>query len=349
MSTSSLINQPNVLAVGNGFDVMHKIPTSYVNFIDGYAGKSHHFKFFKSIRSDLDCIDVEKQIEFLHLEVRIFLVKCLIPTEFGGFNFEINSDSVNNYFKKIYGFEINEFINSLFLNTGVDVFKCLGLTSNNLSDFEKEIMSDFDMLVNELSMYLSKIEREEKYNSYPKLEMFLSCVSYIVNYNYTSVAERFYGVRKKNERIVIHPHGKVGSSIVLGIPHDKADGFFKKISKEIQVISKNLIVNHSQWNNIVTKKQCNNGEIVSDQAKLVIALVGHSLGETDWYTLKKITYLLDESYVDSSEIEIFIFYHNYDSKLDLISNLFEMIGKDFAQEYVENGQIRFLHYDTILN
>lgn len=300
------------------------------------------------MRGDLNWIDVEIEIEHLHNAINEFIISCLRPNNIGNFDYKVDPDCVDQLFdNRLNGKFIRMFISNIFSQLDINIFRTIGISKNEYENFVKCILLDYDKLVAELQNYLKCKEEELEVECDQNLNSYLENVCYFVNFNYTTLAERNYGARLSRYWVVIHPHGKVEDKIVLGIPVDRTAFIFQKISKEIQIVSKDLVITRDVWNKIDYPEFSEMNDYGIHLKPFTIAIMGHSLGQTDWYTLTKFFAPKKEEFFGKINLEVIIFYHDIESKQNLIHNVFLMIGKDLAQKHIKSGVIKFVDYKQL--
>lgn len=338
----------DILVLGNGFDLAHKLDTKYNNFLkycqEKYssikrigADNSNNFlynnvwvKHFlnKTLAGD-KWIDLENEIYnvILKLSELPYFKNSVSHGRYKDITFwiskdhmELNFDEVQKYFrtpstfystKDCYCIKIKDFIEFLY---------------NQLRDFTKEF-----------EKYLLE-EENRKIKKIPKFNLRVNsdCIS-LLNFNYTDTCEQLYkinfnycscGIKTK----AVYVHGKInnedGCNMVLGTHN---------FNNEQIPVEFNIFKKHHQRHKYRTIEPYQ--ELLNElkyPKKIYVPtfhIIGHSLDKTDHSILKHILLAKEKSVIK-------IYYHNEEALARMQSNIDLIIGEEEVMT-----KVRFIKQD----
>ena len=252
----------NVLYIlGNGFDKAQGMATSYPEF---YKYLTENIKGGSPLLEKMKSAITENTILWSDMESGLgeFTSATNNAVEFDNFYFEL-SEHLQNYLKK----ENEKFVPS--------------------EKLKNKFQSDFTTV----SKYLGALDKE-RYNAFINRHSFSSKDISVITLNYTDTLEKILSLNASvtaksflnntNLRNIIHVHGQLGESIIIGVDHPgqiRNDEFRK--NEDIKDIMIKIESNESmkETRHIDCERLIANAE--------VIILFGVSLGETDarWWKL----------------------------------------------------------------
>jgi len=163
----------------------------------------------------------------------------------------------------------------------------------------------------------------------------------VLSFNYTNTFQLLY---ENHDTKYCFIHGKAqtkaeNTDMILGIEETLEENeedmnlLFAKFKKYFQRIFYKTGSEYKDWIKVIQRPQ--------ENTKHEIYIVGHSLGKTDHE-------VLNEFFSVSSDVRITIFYHDEESKINVIKRTVEMIGKDelIRRVHGTDWSIRFVdQYD----
>jgi len=328
-----------ILVLGNGFDIDHDLPTSYVAFMrfcksivtgndselddnqklylkvlsHNRALKKHFLKllqnncFFNYFLQRIDelgpdWIDLEREIKSVVHEFRT--VERMLKSSNQSHYVVEASDKIYDLIDSL-SLEVDLFLNDITLNS-IHIKLC-------------EALNDFSCA---LELYISHF-----INSTPIVGVSPDIVNYEANkvlvFNYSNTYERIYGGLHWGEEID-YVHGKAvkqensSTNIILGITtpqyniktEELKDEGYVEFEKYFQRITKKTGREYVKW--LESCKQ--------SKESLEVAFFGHSLDFSDSDIIKDLIYFEDAN--------IIIFYHSEKSHKQIIANLIQIVGKN---------------------
>ena len=381
----------DVLVLGNGFDLAHKLPTTYLCFLKTteYIVNLSKYddltigKVFKSLQKDCNAIGISYSayssiydaIELDPQRLKELSKKCKdnmwwnyfknkYDKDVGWIDFEKEIDSVLlkiNHFIKNHspnmGFDIRKenadivqsfsfFVEPGGLNNGeisnkhyyksdyiiirknrkdneIDRRKIAVELYQYLIEFSELLALYFEIFVDETLGKLRNVQLLNIVDAYKKYDD-------IITYNYTSLLEKLYW------KIPAHIHGKLGSSIVLGINSNGEDegnidlSFvdFKKYYQRV-VYETDL-----EYLRILTHMKA-----LSQRGNTVtLSIIGHSLDVSDKDSIGELFDAADR---------IIVYYHNKEKLPEYVQNLISFFGKTRFDELRFDKNLRFLHLEEL--
>lgn len=333
------MSNPNILVIGNGFDLYHGLKTNYIDFVrfskeltksaKGTKGRdwvlSNSFVkcFINVVSENQSWIDCEKEIEvILTMILKIMYDRnTFIPnTHFIDKNqssltsHEFARLKLMNKFCKRVGEQRIEFQDRYFkVYQGID---------KNL--IMKTLIKDLNDVIKLFKYYLEEnVINQSVARKSKQIESINA--GYVINFNYTNIYE-YYGINKQN---VCYIHGSVqDNNMVLGIRDiDEKDinsiyfkKFFQRIQKHTDVI---------QW----ARFEEYHG-IASPTQYATTYFFGHSLSNNDGDIIRSI-------YEKSQKIIIYHLKGNKDYEQKII-NLIETLGKENVIQGMYSGKIELI-------
>lgn len=303
-----------VLVTGNGFDIAHKLKTSYKDFMEipeknpilfteleekCKISKNSIYLYFKKSFKELGWLGFE--VELKNLFDAILSIACEERKRW--FSIE--------WIHTIYYKDVinpNYFVIKKYLQSCVDL--ALDSTFLREEDYNKlleNFNSDFLLFKKAFVYYINK----ENERTIPKDNFFIKThFDRVLTFNYTNTFERLYGLSNEN---ICYVHGKVEpdkENIVLGIGNDYFD-----VEKHVQF---------SQYYKFFQRiDECTDNKFLSwtgdHYDDLELYIYGHSLDATDADILRQL--IMTEGNTTT------IYYLNKESKQNIIKNLTEMIGQ----------------------
>ncbi len=252
----------NVLYIfGNGFDKAQGMATSYPEF---YKHLQDNITDGSSLLNRMKKGITEKQELWSDME------ECL-----GVFTAESdNADEFDEFY-----FELNDLLQK-YLTSENDKF----LPTDNL---KTKFQSDFTIV----SKYLGALDKN-RYNAFLKTHSFSSKDISVITLNYTNTLEKILNLSEtattKNFgnnimlRDIIHVHGKLGSSIIIGVDNEEQ---MKNEEFRNNDDIKDLMIK-IQSNQVMKETRHMQCEALINNANIIV-LFGVSLGDTDarWWKI----------------------------------------------------------------
>lgn len=325
-------HENNILVIGNGFDLYHKLKTKYIQYVNfTKSGNFNNNPFIKSFQEVadandewIDCEDVIKRIVDLFEKVLSKIdMKRNLSFSLSGLSAE------ENKFVKVFDryFEKN--------NTTLGSMHIANKFQNGFGELDKkkffrELKKDLDETICSLETYLSQCMNDIDHNLHSEQIASLE-PSYVVNFNYTDTICELYGVTEEN---VFYIHGKLKSSpnnMVFGIHDDNEENldfvYFKKYFQRIQ-----------RRTGLLDKEKFTTRSIFSDKRvtynKVSVShFFGHSLSVTDGDVIREIRELSKK---------MIIYYRDQEDYEIKVINLIAVFGKEDAVEMIQTGFIEFV-------
>ncbi|WP_029543472.1 AbiH family protein [Selenomonas sp. AB3002] len=343
----------NVLVIGNGFDLAHKLPTSYVDFMN-YLDFCNAVNINRDILKYISHGDDENRIwQTLNPKLKTLILNHLNVEK----SEELLPPSIielmnqDNCWYKYFDYEIkhNKFAKKNWVDFEAKiavVVRCLEgiiqgekvakyrnndkasiltlLANGTISGFENEneyieyIRKDLDLFIKCLDKYITivdkiKLSESEKISCVENID-----VDKLVSFNYTETYSKLY---KNIERDCIdYAHGKAGeadkgdiSNLVLGC-EETLKGDWRSIVTQCGYFKKYL-----QRDVKGTGRNYRNYYREGKSEKNVLYIFGHSLDINDGDIIK---YMIDKS------DKVVIFYWNVDDVINKAQNLVRIMSKE---------------------
>ncbi|MDE6670591.1 MAG: bacteriophage abortive infection AbiH family protein [Ruminococcus sp.] len=333
----------NILVIGNGFDLAHKLPTTYGDFLKfvqnfqeyqkGNMSQDNTFyTYFKKLQEEK--IEIFNEINalvsnnfwFIHF-ISIFEERCS-EGKTGWIDFESEISTVIQHFdgerlrlknksstsKPITN--IKQLSNALFESN---------FSPDNYKKFKCKLYEDLNRLTRCLEIYLSNYIKTD---SCQKLDIIKNLqIDGVISFNYTNTFEVVYGKIFPDVKYdYIHGKAKIDGNIdncnlVLGIDEylqgeqrDK-DNEFIQFKKFFQRIYKGTGSRYIDW-----LDDLNLLDYIDNKRGLNIYVYGHSLDVTDADIFRRI--------ILTKGAKTHIFYHNQTALSNQIANLVKIIGEE---------------------
>lgn len=348
----------NILLIGNGFDLAHKLPTRYVDFLD-FLYRLISYVNYKPIMSSgglnninnpineyLDHIIFEKYrlkdelLRLIHSNIWIEYFKDnedYSKENWVDFESEISKviRSFDNDLHNKTEYDIDDIVTQLsnpffakyykrYIAEGID--KNQSITFRNIRD---RLIEDLNKLIRALEIYLSDyINNIPCFLRSPDIEMIN--VDKVLSFNYTNTYSRLYDPSLQSEYDYIHGHANITNDIkvnnmVLGIDEYLTDDRKNKeteficFKKFFQRIYKQNGCKYKDW--LESFNSCdNNASNSNSETEHRLYIFGHSLDVTDKDILSEL--LLNNN------IHTTVFYVNKEVMEKQITNLVRIIGQD---------------------
>lgn len=364
-----------ILILGNGFDLAHKLPTRYSEFLEFckkiYDDKDYDNSIYVLINENIwfrylhlcykngqvsgkDWIDFEKEISYIisyldleheNLDEHITQVgdsysKCKPATkpEFWQVKQEILSESKEDYKKNIFW---NLFQTMNYINDGY-----------RFVDLRRRLFDELEKLIMALDIYLT--DNVEKIDGVVKMDLFTRFhPSHVVSFNYTHTYQKLYGNIQEWNYYYIHGECNEEANpgackMVLGIDEylegEKRDkntnySIFKKYVQRIQnntYIDVNRLFQDID-NYMITIDTTKSGEpkIFIDKTKMVEILF---YGHSLNVTDKDMLFKI----LSVQAVKITIYCLDKYAEAEYIENIIKIIGKDEFITKMETQAIQFV-------
>ncbi len=340
-----------ILVLGNGFDLDHNLPTSYLDFLN--------FCNFVLDMDNPDSITIEKlkpsQLKYVELlrssepVKNTFSILLMNNHLLNYFNTKLQAQGENwiDFERELKGivseFKVIEFelSQSNQYNYTISskhkahqILKDLGLSGMD-SDLWDEIR--LAALHKDLCYSLNNFSAALDYyiytfiNSTPIEGVSPDIIDFaatnILSFNYSNTYERVYGGLRWRETID-HVHGEANGTIskepgiILGITSNEKNlqNYYVEFEKYFQRITKKTGNEHKKW---LQQRQ-------GIQENIEVMFFGHSLDATDSDIIK------DLIFCESSKVKIY--YYDEKAHQQIVANLVEIIGKENLIEYVSGAE-----------
>lgn len=314
-----------LLLIGNGFDLAHSLPTSYIDFLflcQKYAEINSIFEFEKrkihdevlrmyKCKYNKKYVNKIKDNSWINYFIRLLNEEACIGRKWIDFESEIKN-VCNAYIRSLKDLKAQKIAITRF-----EEFM------NEYDDFDVARMKkDLISLIDILDSYLIVVnEIEIKFYS-PDIISFVP--TDVISFNYTNTYDRIYGIRERIDFI----HGKTKdtnnqSSIVLGFESykdKKLDYDFAEFIKYYQMVNNDVSINILDNNN---------------KNDFISMFYGHSLDVTDSDVIEEVI---------EKSVRVFILYHNAGHKSSIIKNLIKIYGHRKFREFClgKNKRIYFV-------
>lgn len=344
----------NLLVIGNGFDLAHKLPTQYSDFLDfikafnepDNSNFSDIISNIKTNKADLYseiCGLIESNILITYF-LSIYEDRCQKGKR-GWIDFESEISILVQKFD-----EAKQYVKSMTSGPGEHVILERGLfqylgpiivanwdastgtsrwpVSLSFLDYQADRLLDaLNRLTRLLEIYLC--EFVETMNCVPRLPELKSLnIEYVLSFNYTDTYRKYYDNDSNVKYCFIHGKAKESRTkpcnLVLGIdeylPYERKnlDNQFIWFKKFYQRIYKETDSEYLDW--ISDFERLNSLMYRAKPSKLNLYIYGHSLDVTDKDVLERLI-MMENS-------KTYIYYHNRNSMASQISNLVKVIGEE---------------------
>lgn len=343
----------NVLVIGNGYDLAHKLKTKYDDFI----------QYIKDAKEDDSFIPKQEDREFIHkcIETNGFLNYFLDYTNEipGWVDLEKLIKKVVDYFE-IFFENYNGFIDAsgdvVWRSNGLDMsqsetmrtinclykFETLFDRDNSRGDYysmhmdpkyytnaiglnKREVLRFLKKQLNEVIELLQRylVYATEDLDKIDKIQQIADInPRYVISFNYTYTYKR-YGIEDKD---VFHVHGRLlRSNMVLGFNDEDPENldfvYFKKYFQRIQKMT----------GYINEAKLIDRNNVLSPRP--IVHFYGHSMDKTDGDIIEKLKSLARGFVIYTYDQE------DYEQK---VINLIDVFKKKEATKMIQTGFIKFV-------
>lgn len=277
----------NLIIIGNGFDLAHKLETSYPQFIK-YLVEANN-----------------KQVKHLDLFIRGLLMNYEELKRTDNLSILLSNTVRNNLLKILF--------QNFFLKNWSDVeelyFKLLNSIGKPHTFYEtpESLNKEFDQIKFALERYLYDQEKQSsKIESYDAMFNALDNEhTLILNFNYTKTIDRLYNSSLTKSR-KLYFHGKIDSTenpIVFGYAasHEDSRKLIEKNNNQYMKYIKKHLYKRTANEAILTK-------YLNDHYQISVLILGHSCGLSDKLILNQI---LTHEHVETIRTFYFEKYENY--------------------------------------
>lgn len=311
----------NLIIIGNGFDLAHKLETSYQQFIK-YLVESNYDK-----------------TKHLELFTRGLLMNYEKLKEANSIFY--SCDTIKNYLlKKIF--------QNHFLRNWSDVEELYFQQLNSIGkphtfyETPESLNEDFDQIKSALETYLYEQESQSsKIESYNTMFKTLDDKNtLILNFNYTKTIDRLYSSSLTKSK-KLYFHGKLDTTnnpIVFGYAasHEDSRKLIEKNNNQYMKNIKKHLYKRTANEAILT-------EYLNDHNQISVLILGHSCGLSDKLILNQI---LTHEHVETIRTFYFEKYENY---FDTMVNIDRIMNDDekFRKRVIDFSRSRRMpqHYD----
>lgn len=296
----------NLFIIGNGFDLAHKLPTSYKNFRLYLETK------YPKVLNTTPTFNISSAMmpdgseSYDDDEVVAFLIDVISKAEDDGDNWCNIEQSLgyldfDDYFDEmsyLYDEDDENFNEWQMASNYEDVSKNFGDAAVQVKKYFSEWINSIDITNVEVKQSLS--------------DLIDASNDYVINFNYTKVLEDIYGVEN-----VFHIHGEQNEDIIIGHGVEKEDFENNYIGTEDSLIEMHMSLRKD------TTKIIQDNRSLFDSLGLVKNIYSHgfSFSDVDLPYIKEICSVLDTK-------DITWYLNNYDddeTRLDFI-NIIEKCG-----------------------
>ncbi len=313
---------PNLIIIGNGFDLAHNLETSYPQFIK-YLVESNN-----------------KQVKHLDLFIRGLNRNYEELRQMENLSVHL-SNTVKNDLLKIL-------IQNFFLKNWSDVeeiyFEQLNSIGKNNAPYKtpQSLNGQFDQIKFALERYLYDQEKQSsKIESYDAMFNALDDKhTLILNFNYTNTIDRLYSSSLTNSKR-LYFHGKIDSKenpIVFGYAasHEDSRKLIEKNNNQyMKYIKKHLYKR--------TANEARLTQYLNDHYQISVLILGHSCGLSDKLILNQI---LTHEHVETIRTFFFEEYENY---FETVVNIDRIMNDDekFKERVIDFSRSRRMpqHHD----
>ena len=367
----------NILIIGNGFDLAHKLPTKYTDFLD----------FLGDVRILKE--EMPQNLEQLSDKIDENIRKYLFNSNSS--HLDINSKH-QKYINEIYKLskgnlwikwfaqekEENEALGEYWIDFEAEISKIIQTIESILSVYPIEEQSDYykcsihsffiedlyyldepieinmkritNKLINDLNdlircfeIYLENFVKNINISQL-SLDIYNLNIDKILTFNYTNTYQKLYNTDVECD----HIHGKAdinndieSNNMVLGI-----DDY---LNEDEKFTNTNFIEFKKYYQRLIKGTNCDYKKWIDeinqtkDFAKHNVYIFGHSLASTDRDVL------LD--FIENEKTIITIYYNNSNQYSDQICNLVHLIGPDKLNEWVHQAKpkIKFVKQQPMID
>lgn len=342
-----------ILVLGNGFDLDHNLPTSYMDFLkfcnyllEGTEKSFNELKpiqkeYADNLKTTLSKIDINDfSLSFNHL--LNYFVKKVETNRENWIDFEheikiiVHELKVMEYELKQsnrLGYDIDKKhkIHKILIDFGFDDFEAESWNEDMLSTLHRILCRNLNEFTLVLEYYISAFINIIPVNGYsPDVHRFYP--DRAITFNYSNTYERgdYFGLTRWD---IDHVHGiavanNYTPNIILGITTDdkNLENYYVEFEKYFQRITRRTGNKYKKW---LQQAKDNNEEIE-------VMFFGHSLDAADSDIIKDLIYH-DKSFVK-------IYYYDDKSYQQIVINLVEILTKKDLMDFVfgEKPKIEFI-------
>ncbi|GHT63329.1 hypothetical protein FACS189451_09830 [Bacteroidia bacterium] len=362
-NTTLVPKRNRIILIGNGFDMAHRLKTSYKNFVDDFWANQFDIVkkdvFEDSYRDNSKWTVTENNDNSILIENDCYILKVFADSKmFASIEDFRRNIVIKNKFLEAIEQDLTIYnwvdIEQLYFNKLVE---CKNSYTNNKENYKsysiEKLNKDFDYIKDKLEKYLSGIKEEyiDKnfsintdikdiiYNSLDKEKGRLL----FLNFNYTDT-ERYYEDKSKCNNIkIIHIHGELNNKynpMIFGYG-DEID----KDSAEIENLNNNdFLLNVKSVRYSKSKNYQDLKEWIDEigDEKYEIFVFGHSCGNSDRTLLNM---LFEDSGKCREKQSIKIYYH----KENETENNFDEVSTNIYRNFEKKVKFRERIVDFIEN
>lgn len=336
-----------ILVLGNGFDLDHGLPTSYMDFLNfcNYVMNmdnpdSRYFEKLKELQKKY--ADILSQNEAIKKTFESFLSNNRFLVYFNNqidkqgnnwIDFEREIKNIISKFKELeyefeksnsstYHVDSSHQIHDVLYDLGLDYMDTNYWDEITLNTLHYDLCISLDNFSKALEYYIYIFVNTTSVDGVsPDIISFEA--NNVLTFNYSDTYERIYGGIHWNES-VDHVHGFASGkiegdpSIILGITseNEKSQSSYVEFEKYFQRITKKTGSKYKNW---LQSKLAKN-------EKMEVVFFGHSLDASDSDIIKDLIF--------KEESRIKIYYYDDSAYKQIVANLIEIIGKEELIKYV---------------
>ena len=327
-----------ILVLGNGFDIDHNLPTSYMDFLkfcnaaldidnpDSAAIKvlnEAQKAYIESLKEDVTGKDYFNTLLKKNYLLNYF--NCRIAQQGNNWiDFEGELRTIIQEFRSIelalkqttqYVADKNHRIHQVMRGLGLSTMGSEQWDDVKLQAVRVTLSDSLDKFSKALEYYIAAfINQTTIIGVCPDVVKFDA--THVLTFNYSTTYERVYGGLRWNET-VDHIHGIAQkpagmANIILGITTDGGaiESSFVEVEKYYQRITKRTGSEYKKW--LQSRKDIDE--------KIEVMFFGHSLDATDSDVIIDL--------IANEKSEIFIYYYNDKAYKSIVANLISILGKD---------------------
>jgi len=301
-----------VLLIGNGFDIAHDAPTSFLDFSDYLVKEKLIPDLGNFILEDdkpiyFDSTILKKTQDHVFPEndfpsspkwnlIGVFGFNSDKQLEMLNRNVDFWQENLSNKLlltlfkeKSKYWFSIEDTFYRQLINISNKI-KSLNYKVENLIPELDKLNKDFNEIKNLLKEYLLTINIEKKpsievfFENLKKGTDFLNGELHIINFNYTDTIKK-YNLPKKTIHFYYPIHGNLSEEIIFGYGNDKDNAY-----QEIKDYGNDKFLEHFKTHKYLrnsTYQEIHSNLLLTKEA-FEVHVIGHSLGLTDKTLLQEI-------------------------------------------------------------
>lgn len=346
------MNTTNILVIGNGFDLVHGLPTRYMDFlkfIEGYFNynkmgetQEQYFVDFKKIEKQKEYFEInelmnnnlwfyyfcdlkmhrllEGKDNWIDFEKEISIVVQTLDKTIRLYNQRELDDFSDEHIRK----HLNKLQYLLKQNQKISPTIKNEINIENLESLKQNLLKDLNRFIRCMEIYFNYINGYSMHNVKSKEFIKKLNINKILSFNYTNTFECLYSSHFA-DITYDYIHGKANEehdlnscNLVLGIDEYLDDSEkntnveFAQFKKFFQRIYKGTGCIYKDW-------------LIENEREMYIPninlyFIGHSLDVTDKDILKEL--ILHEG------ANTTIYYHNQEALSRMITNLVKVIGED---------------------